>query len=147
MLPTAPPEVDGLGDVRGFPMLAAGALVLLGVLATAHALIVTVRRRRQELGVLSALGFTPSMRRTVIVAQATTVACVALAIGIPLGAFLGRTVWSTIAEAMGVAGDPVTPLALLAAGAAGLVLALNAIAAVPGQAAYRLRAGEALRAE
>ena len=53
-LPTAPPEVNGLRDVRLFPAAAAAALVLLGVISTGHALAVTVRRRRAELGVLSA---------------------------------------------------------------------------------------------
>jgi putative ABC transport system permease protein len=122
-------------------------LVILGVIATIHALVVTVGRRRHELGVLSALGFTPSMRAAVVAAQATTLACAALVIGIPLGLLLGRVTWVAIAEEMGLAGDPTTPLVLLAVGAAGLILVLNAVATVPGRSAYRLRAGEALRSE
>jgi hypothetical protein len=147
LLPTPPPEIEGLRDVRGFPLVAAGALVVLGVIATIHALVLTVRRRRHELGVLSALGFTPSMRATVVTAQATTLACAALVVGIPLGLLVGRATWLVIAEEMGLAGDPVTPVPLLVAGAVGLVLVLNAVATVPGRSAYRLRAGEALRAE
>ena len=148
VLPTLPPEVEGLSDVRGFPLVAAAALVVLGVVATIHALIVTVRRRRHELGVLSALGFTPSMRAGVVAAQATTLAGAALLVGVPLGLLLGRATWAAIAANMGLAADPMTPPVLLfAAGAAGLVLLLNAIAAVPGRSAYRLRAGEALRTE
>jgi ABC-type lipoprotein release transport system permease subunit len=118
------------------------------VIATIHALVVTVRRRHHELGVLSALGFTPSMRAGVVAAQATTLAGAALVVGVPLGLLLGRTMWVAIAGEMGLAGDPMTPpVLLLAAGAAGLVLVLNAVATVPGRSAYRLRAGEALRAE
>jgi hypothetical protein len=148
VLPTSPPEVDGLRDVRGFPLVAAGALVVLGVIATIHALIVTVRRRHHELGVLSALGFTPSMRAGVVAAQATTLAGAALLVGVPVGLVLGRATWVAIADRMGLADDPMMPpLLLLGAGAVSLVLLLNAVATVPGRSAYRLRAGEALRTE
>jgi ABC-type lipoprotein release transport system permease subunit len=145
--PEAPPEIVGLDDVALFPMVAAGALVVLGSIATTHALIVTVRRRRLELAVLSALGFAPRQRRTVIVVQAMTVALVALVVGVPLGAVVGRVLWSAIAGAMGVAPDVVWPFALLALGAAGLVVALNLVATLPAVSAARLRIAEALRSE
>jgi ABC-type lipoprotein release transport system permease subunit len=147
LLPTQPPEIEGLRDVRGFPLVAAGALVVLGVVATIHALLLSVRRRHHELGVLSALGFTPAMRATVIATQATTLACVALVIGVPLGLLVGRATWAAIAGEIGLADDPMTPIGLLAAGAAALVLVLNAFATVPAKSAYRLRAAQALRSE
>jgi hypothetical protein len=84
--PEAPAEVNGLRDVKQFPAMAAGGLAVLGAIATSHALAVTVRRRRVELGVLSALGFAPSQRRMAIAVQATTIAAVALLVGIPVGA-------------------------------------------------------------
>jgi ABC-type antimicrobial peptide transport system permease subunit len=145
--PTAPPEVVGLDDVQRFPLLAGAALVVLGVIATSHALVVTVRRRRAELGVLSALGFGPSQRRTVILGQATTIAAVALALGLPLGAAAGRALWSAIARSIGLATDASFPLLLLGGGAVGLVVVLNLIAAVPASGARRLRIADALRAE
>jgi hypothetical protein len=144
---TAPPEVKGLLDVQHFPLLAGVALAVLGVIATSHALVVTVRRRRLELGILSALGFVPSQRRAVIVGQATTITTVALLAGVPLGAVVGRLVWSSIAGSMGVATDASFPLALLAAGAIALVVVLNTIAALPARSASRLRVVDALRSE
>jgi hypothetical protein len=145
--PTKPPEVNGLDDVRRFPLFVAAALILLGVIATTHALIVTVRRRRLELGVLSALGFTPAQRRTVVLAQATTIAVLALIVGIPLGAVVGRVVWSGIAGSMGLATDATFPLLVLAIGTLGFVVALNLIAGFPAHTARRLRAAAALRSE
>nr|MBA2625326.1 FtsX-like permease family protein [Acidimicrobiia bacterium] len=127
--------------------LAGAALVVLGVIATGHALVVTVRRRRVELGVLSALGFTPGQRRAVIIGQATTIATIALVVGVPLGAVAGRVIWSAIAGSMGLAADVTFPLALLATGAVGLVVVLNLIAALPGHSARRLRVADALRSE
>jgi ABC-type antimicrobial peptide transport system permease subunit len=145
--PTSPPEVNGLVDVEQLPLLAGAALAVLGVIATSHALIVTVRRRRRELGVLSALGFAPAQRRTVILGQATTITVIALAVGIPLGALLGRVVWSAIATSMGVAGDASFPLVLFAVGALGFVVVLNLIASFPARRASRLRVADALRSE
>ena len=145
--PMAPPEVEGLVDVQQFPLLAGGALAVLGLIATSHALLVTVRRRRLELGVLSALGFVPAQRRTVILGQATTTTMFALAVGMPVGALVGRMVWSTMASSMGVATDPSFPLVLLAGGAIGFVMVLHAVAAIPARSASRLRVADALRAE
>jgi predicted lysophospholipase L1 biosynthesis ABC-type transport system permease subunit len=145
--PTTPPEVNGLVDVQRFPLLAGAALALLGVIATSHALIVTVRRRRLELGVLSALGFAPAQRRAVILGQATTITVIALVVGVPLGAVAGRVAWSVIAGSMGVASDASFPLVLLGSGAIGLLVVLNAIAAFPAHSAGRLRVSDALRSE
>jgi hypothetical protein len=145
--PIPPPEVNGLDDVRRFPLFVAAALILLGVIATSHALFVTVRRRRLELGVLSAMGFTPSQRRVVVTVQATTIATVALVLGVPLGAVLGRVVWSAIGGSIGLATDAVFPLVLFAMGALGFVVVLNTIALLPGQAARSLRPATALRSE
>jgi hypothetical protein len=145
--PVPPPEVNGLRDVELFPAAAAAALVVLGVISTSHALVVTVRRRRAELGVLSALGFTPRQRRLVITTQATTVACVALVVGVPLGLVAGRLVWAAIAESMGVASDVAFPLGLLVVGVPAVLVVLNLIGAVPARAAARLRVAEALRSE
>jgi FtsX-like permease family len=145
--PTQAPEVEGLVDVQQFPLMAGAALAVLGLIATTHALIVTVRRRRLELGVLSALGFAPAQRRAVIVGQATTIAVIALAVGVPAGVLVGRVVWSAMASSMGVATDASFPLAVLAGGAIAFVLALNVIAAFPARSASRLRVAAALRSE
>ena len=117
---SAPPEVNGLDDVQRFPMFAGAALVVLGLIASSHALLVTVRRRRSELGTLSALGFSPGQRRVVILGQATTIAAVALVLGVPIGAVLGQVTWSAIAGSIGLATDAKLPLALVAAGALGV---------------------------
>ena len=107
----------------------------------------TVRRRRLEFGVLSALGFVPAQRRLVIIGQATTMTLVGLAVGVPVGALLGSVVWSAIAGSMGIATDSSFPLLLLAVGAVGFVVVLHAVAAIPARSASHLRVAEALRAE
>ena len=145
--PTAPPEVNGLVDVQQFPLLAGVALVVLGVIATSHALIVTVRRRRLELGVLSSLGLAPGQRRAVILAQATTIAAVALVVGVPLGA--GASVAGLVGHRRvdGCGHGRRLPDRVLAAGAVGFVVVMNLIAVFPARSARRLRVAEALRSE
>jgi hypothetical protein len=147
VLPIASPEVQGLADVRGFPLAAAWALLLAGMIAASHALIVTVARRRRELGVLTSLGLTPNQRGMIVLAQATTIAVVALVIGVPLGVLVGNFVWSALADSIGVAPDSLIPSGAVLFGAAVVVGGLNVIALWPAARARRLRVAEALRTE
>jgi ABC-type antimicrobial peptide transport system permease subunit len=93
------------------------------------------------------MGFTPAQRRVVITAQGTTIAVIALVVGVPLGAVLGRVVWSAVARSIGLATDAAFPLVLFAIGALGFVVTLNVIAMFPAHTARRLRAATALRSE
>lgn len=147
VLPAPPTEVAGLDEAEVFPLIAGAGLAVLGLLAVAHGLFVSVGRHRHDLGVLGALGFTPAQRRAVVRAQAATVALVALAAGLPLGVMAGRQVWIAIARTLGVATDPVLPWGLLAGGAAGLLALLLLLALWPGHTAHRLDLADALRAE
>ena len=145
--PSPPPEVSGLRDVERFPAATGGVLALLGAAAVGHALSATTRRRRRELGILSALGFSPRQRATAVVTQATATGLVALGVGIPLGVAAGRFVWRAIADALGVATDPAVPWLSIAGGALGALAALHLLAIPPAIAARRIRPSHALRTE
>src|SRR5262245_31538584 len=54
--PAPPSEVEKLRQVDALPRVLAAFLAVLGIVAVAHALIVSVRRRRRDFGVLRALG-------------------------------------------------------------------------------------------
>ena len=57
-VPSPPAEIEKLEQVERLPQFLAGFLVLLGIVAIVHTLIVvSVRRGRRDLGVLRALGF------------------------------------------------------------------------------------------
>jgi len=147
LLPAAPSEVARLDEVRGFPAAIAITLVVLGAIAVSYTLGATVTRRRRELGILSVLGFRPGQRRTVIATQATSLAIASLAIGIPIGMIVGRLVWSSISESIGVATDPAVPFLQIAIGSVLLAIAFNVMAAAPAWAAGRLHVVDSLRAE
>ena len=146
-LPRPPPRIENLGRVGALPDVLAGLLALLAASALAHLLVTSVRRRRHDLAILKALGFVRRQVSAAVAWQATTVALVALAVGLPLGVALGRWSWSLLADRIGVGAPPVTPGPALLAGVAGTVLVANLVAAWPGRVAARTRPGVALRSE
>jgi hypothetical protein len=145
--PQPPPQVANLGRVGALPDVLAGLLALLAASALAHLLVTSVRRRRHDLAILKALGFVRRQVSAAVAWQATTVALVALAVGLPLGTALGRWSWSLLADRIGVGAPPVTPGPALLAGVAGTVLVANLVAAWPGRVAARTRPAVALRSE
>jgi len=112
-----------------------------------YALTTAVRRRGRELAVLRALGLTGRQSRLVIVTQASVLAVVGLAVGIPLGLVVARIVWRAVANFVPLAYQPpLDPWALILIAPATL-LAANLLAVWPGGRAARLRAGQVLRTE
>jgi hypothetical protein len=79
--------------------------------------------------------------------QATSFAVIALGLGLPLGVAVGRWAWRLTAMQLGVDSGPVVPLLPIMTAAAGALLAVNLVAAVPGWAASRLRPAVMLRSE
>lgn len=144
---TVPQDVLNLRNVRPLPRALAGFLVLLGVAALGHALVTAVRRRRHELAVLRAMGFTPRQTASTIAAQAGTVAVVGLLVGIPLGILLGRLSWQWVADATPlVFATPVAVTVILLAIPVTIVVA-NLLAAGPARHASRIRPATVLRTE
>jgi hypothetical protein len=142
-----PADQQNLRNVRALPLLFAVFLLALAIGALTHVTSSVLRRRRGELAVLRSLGFTPRQVRACLAWQATTLAVIGLAVGVPLGIALGRSVWRLVTEATPmVYVEPVAVLALLVVGPAALLIA-NLLAAVPGHRAAHLRPGEVLRTE
>ncbi len=80
-------------------------------------------------------------------AQATTIAGIALLIGLPAGVAGGRWAWRYLATQLGVLPEPAVPLTtIIITIPAALVLA-NLIAAVPGHAAARTQPAAVPRTE
>ena len=129
------------------PLALAAFLALLALAAVGHALSSGVRRRRHELAVLRALGLTRRQSRLVIATQASLLALIGLAFGIPLGVALGRNLWRAAADMAPLAYHP--PVALWALFLIGPLALLAAIllAAWPAERAARLRTGQILRTE
>jgi hypothetical protein len=143
-LPTA---VVSLGDLRSLPYALGVFFALLASATVAHALVTTVRRRRQELAIMRSIGFTRRQSRIAIAWQATLIAAVGLVVGVPLGIVTGRFVWRWLANNLPIVYVP--PLAAIAAVLVvpASILLANLLAAWPARSAARIRPAEALRTE
>jgi ABC-type lipoprotein release transport system permease subunit len=142
-----PSRLAELQQIQRLPILLAAFLVLLAVAAVGHALATAVRRRRHDIAVLRAVGFTRPQSRTTVLVHAVVLALVGLTLGVPLGFALGRTLWRSVADTTPL--DYVPPLALwalvLIAPLALLVAAV--LAAWPAHRAASMRVAHVLHAE
>ena len=145
--PETPNSVQLIRDLRTVPAVVAAVVALLGFAAAAHALVLTLRRRRHDLAVLRAFGLRPGQAGGVIRWQAAILAVAALLIGIPFGLAVGRLVWAAIAGPSNV----VVRTDLRALGLALLVAAVGVLALIaavwPAHRAAHLRPTDSLRSE
>jgi hypothetical protein len=142
-----PADIVNYARVQSTPVALAAVLALLAIGVVTNLLVSSIRRRRRDLAILKTLGFVRRQVSAAVAWQATTVVAIALVVGIPVGAALGRWVWATFASNLGIPGAARTPwLALLVAIPTALIIA-NVIAAGPGIRAGRLRPAPALRAD
>jgi hypothetical protein len=145
--PPALPDVQVIKDLELLPLALGAFLALLALGAVGHALSIAVSRRRHELAVLRALGMTRVQIRMAIATQASVLAVIGLAFGVPIGVALGRAIWRVVTGFTPLAyHPPLAVLALLLIGPIAL-LAANTLAAWPQHRAARLGAAQVLRTE
>jgi ABC-type lipoprotein release transport system permease subunit len=122
--------------------LAVGAVGALGLM-----LVASVRRRRRDLALLKALGFTQRQLAATVAWQSSIAVLIGTFVGVPAGIVLGRFLWDLFAReinAIPAPSVPVLPVALIAIGA---LLLANIVAAIPGRIAARTPTALVLRAE
>jgi len=143
----APTGLIGFGDLSALPLVLGGVLAAGAVATLTHAVATSVRRRRRELAILKTLGFVRGQVALTVAWQTTTIAAVALLVGVPVGAAAGRWAWTLFAGQQGMVSEPVLPLlSMLLLLPAAVVLA-NLVAAIPGRIAARTSPAIVLRAE
>ncbi len=142
-----PAGARDMSSVRRLPVALAVFLAILAAGVSIHALANTVQRRRRDLAVLRALGFTPRQVRGMIVSQATTIGLVGVVVGVPLGLVVGRSGWRWVARSVPfLYRAPVAAVAVIVVIPAALAI-LNVLAAFPARAAGRVRPADILRAQ
>ena len=142
-----PDQIRNYASVRDVPLVLGTVLAVLAVATLAHVLLTSVRRRRRDLAMLKTLGLTRRQLLRLVAWQATALATVALAAGLPLGVIAGRQAWAYFADGAGIAPRPDVPLSLILLAIPATLLLANLIAAWPGRTAARVRPAVALRAE
>jgi hypothetical protein len=143
--PLAPTSLVNFGEAVNFPLIFGVMLAAFGAATLAHLLVVSVSRRRREVGLLKVLGFVNRQVVSTVSWQATTLALVGVVVGVPLGLIVGRTVWNTFANNLGVVPVAVVPVLLTAAITGGVLLSANVIAIAPALVATRSKPADLLR--
>lgn len=143
--PALPSEVNNLRAVDALPRALAAFLACLAVVAAGHALVTTARMRRHDLAVLGALGFQRRQLAATVSWQATAIVLVGLVLGVPLGLVVGRLVWASVADGIGVVDDATVPVGAMAIITVAGLLVANVCAAVLVRAARRVAPADVLR--
>jgi hypothetical protein len=139
--PVIPTSLVNFGEAVNFPLIFGVMLAVFGAATLAHLLVVSVSRRRREIGLLKVLGFVNGQVASTVAWQATTLALFGIVIGVPLGVVAGGAIWRTFANNLGVVPVSVVPVSLLVLLAAGVLVVANLIAVVPALVATRSKPG------
>jgi hypothetical protein len=145
--PLRPADVGNLERVRSTPIVISGVLVVLAAAAFFLALRSAARARRRDLALLKTLGMPRRDLASAVAIQASTLALLAVAVGLPLGVVVGRWTWTLLAERLGIVPSPGTPLLLIVLVVPAALLLANVAALSPALAAARVPAAAVLRSE
>ena len=142
-----PVEIVNFHSMGTTPTIFAGSLALGAIAALGITLGASVRRRRRELALLKALGFTQRQLRAAIAWQATVAAVIGTVVGLPLGIVVGRELWTLFARSIDAVPAPTVPALWTVIVGVGAVLFANLVAAIPGRFAAKTSTALVLRAE
>ena len=146
ILPSTPTSLVNFGEAVNFPLVFGAMLAVFGAATLAHLLVVSVSRRRREIGLLKVLGFVGRQIASAVAWQAATLAVIGIVVGVPLGLVVGRAVWTAFANNLGAVPVSVSPIWLIGVVVAGVLVVANLIAVVPALVARRSKPGDLMRA-
>lgn len=121
-------EVTTLRQAQPLPILFAGLVAVLAAGTFVYGVASALHRRRKEVALLKALGFSRGQLRTASLCQSTLLALAAVVVGVPVGVVLGRWTWIAAARTVGVVVAPAVPVLTLGL----IVVAVLALATVVG---------------
>ena len=145
-LAITPTSLINFGEAVNFPLIFGAMLAVFGAATLLHLLVVSVSRRRREVGLLKVVGFVNGQVASTVAWQATTLAVVGIVIGVPLGVVVGRAVWQAFANNLGAVPVSVVPVWLIGLLVVGVLVVADLIAVAPAMAAIRSKPRDLLRA-
>ncbi len=143
--PLVPTSLINFGEAVNFPAIFGVMLAVFGAATLLHLLVVSVARRRREVGLLKVVGFVDGQVASSVAWQATTLALIGIVVGVPLGIAAGEAVWRAFANNLGAVPVAVVPTWLIVVLAAAVVAVANVVAIGPALVATRSRPSELLR--
>jgi ABC-type antimicrobial peptide transport system permease subunit len=119
-----PAEILNYRTLGTTPAVLGAALAVGAVIALGLTLVSSVRRRRTDLALLKALGFTKRQLASAIAWQASVAVSIGCIIGIPLGIALGRFLWDLFVHQINAVPDPTVPtISIVLIGVGAVILA------------------------
>jgi hypothetical protein len=144
-LAITPTSLVNFGEAVNFPLIFGAMLAVVGAATLAHLLVVSVARRRREIGLLKVLGFVNRQVAAAVSWQATTLALIGIVVGVPLGVVAGQAVWNAFANNMGAVPVSVVPTWLVVTLAVGVLVVANLLAIGPALVATRSKPARLLQ--
>lgn len=145
--PIVPIEIDRLDQVRWLLGTLVSLFGVLSVVALVHALMLLVQRRRRELAILKALGFSRRQVRWTVLTSAVTTAAIGLIVGCPLGVIVGSSVWRRLATGLGISTTVTISVGVLTLIAIATLVTAVLVALLPAQIAARTSPTVTLRSD
>ncbi|MGA2304707.1 MAG: FtsX-like permease family protein [Acidimicrobiales bacterium] len=144
-LAITPTSLVNFGEAVNFPLVFGVMLAVVGAATLAHLLVVSVARRRREIGLLKVLGFVNRQVAAAVSWQATTLALIGIVVGVPLGVVAGEAVWNAFANNLGAVPISVVPVWLVVTLAVGVLVVANLLAIGPALVATRSKPARLLQ--
>ena len=142
-----PAEIVNYRSMGALPAILGAALAVGAVSALALTLVSSVRRRRRDLALLKALGFTRRQLAAAVAWQSTIAVGIGVVVGAPLGIIAGRALWTVFARELHVIPHPSVPALTIVLVAIGALVLANLIAVPPALQAARTPAALVLQSE
>ena len=144
-LAITPTSLVNFGEAVNFPLIFGAMLAVVGAATLAHLLVVSVARRRREIGLLKVLGFVNRQVAAAVSWQATTLALIGIVVGVPLGVVAGEAIWNAFANNLGAVPISVVPTWLVVTLAVGVLVVANLLAIGPALVATRSKPARLLQ--
>ncbi len=140
-------EIVNADSISGASAWLAAAIAASAVASFALALAAVVRRRRRDLALLKALGFTRAQVAAAVSWHALIVVSMGLIIGVPTGVVIGRSAWKLFADQLDVLAEPAVSVIAVGVIVAGSLVAAAGFGALVSRRARTVSAAVALRDE
>jgi ABC-type antimicrobial peptide transport system permease subunit len=142
-----PAQIVNYRSIGSTPVILALGLAIGAVFALGLTLIASVRRRRRDLALLKALGFTQRQLAGAVAWQAMVTALIGVIVGIPLGIVLGRELWTLFAKNINAVPYATVPVLTVILTGVGAFIFAVLVSAIPGRSAARTSTALVLHAE
>jgi putative ABC transport system permease protein len=142
-----PADITNAEAMGSAPRTLAAVLAVAALASVALTVATSARRRRGDLALLKAIGFTRRQISAAVAWQTSVTMVIAAVVGSIVGLVAGRVLWRAFADQLDVVPDAPLPVLIAVGVAAGLVVVANVVTAPLARAAGRTPTATVLRAE